>query len=148
VQSIGRVSGVKLVVTKEWWRPRVLRDGQELPRDRWGTYQFHDNHGRPCPLTVSYSWWELRPRVVVVDQSVLFETPVAWWARVALLALIAAGFFGGALGALLALRSAGGSLALLRRPDRRPWHVVGALMLPLLAVLVYGIVAVLLRGGR
>jgi hypothetical protein len=44
---------------------------------------------------------------------------------------------GGALGALLAVGSAIGSAALLRRADRLPSHVVLAALLPVAAAAVY-----------
>lgn len=142
VSSTGTLNGVELTVVKEWSRhPRVLHNGQELPRDRWGNYQFHDDQGRPCQLEVSYNLWELRPRVRTAGHSVLLGRALPVWVRVIFLVFFGLGFFGGALGAALAFASGWGSLALLRRTDRRTVHVVTAILLPLLAVLVYGLLA-------
>jgi hypothetical protein len=150
VSSTGSVNGIQLTVVTQWsGRPRVLRDGQELPKDRWGHYQLLDAEGRPAPLEVRYSWWELRPRVVVGGRSVLLGSPVPLGPRVAYLAFLAAATLaGGVLGVALALVGVWGSLALLRRPQRSAGHVVLAVLVPVLAAAAYVLIAVLISSAR
>ena len=147
VSYSGVVNGVDLTVTKEWSRrPRVTHQGRELPQDPWGNYQFHDEHGQPAPLRVAYSWSELRPKLQVGSQTVFLGRSVPAWIRVGYLVFVGVAFVaGGALGSGLALLSTWASLTLLRQEDRRARHVLGAILLPLLAVLVYAVVATLLR---
>lgn len=149
VSCSGVVNGVDLTVTKEWTRrPRVTHQGRELPQDRWGNYQFHDERGQPAQLRVAYNWWDLRPRLQVGNQTVVLGRSIPTWIRVAFLAFFGVALlFGGGLGSGLALLSTWGSLTLLRQKDRRARHVLGAILLPLLAVLVYGVVAALLHSA-
>ncbi|GAB2586598.1 hypothetical protein [Microlunatus antarcticus] len=143
----GVVNGVELTVTKEWSRrPRVTHQGRELTQDSWGNYQFHDENGQPAQLRVAYQWWELRPKLQIGSQTVFLGRSIPTWVRVAFLAFIGlAVVAGGGLGSGLALLSTWGSLTLLRQEDRRARHVLGAILLPLLAVMVWGVANALLR---
>lgn len=145
----GVVNGVELTVTNEWSRrPRVTDQGRELPQDSWGNYQFHDENGQPAQLRVAYQWWELRPKLQIGSQTVFLGRSIPTWVRVAFLAFIGlAVVAGGGLGSGLALLSTWGSLTLLRQEDRRARHVLGAILLPLLAVLVWGVANALLRSA-
>lgn len=95
---------------------------------------------------MAYHWWELRPTLQIVCQTVFLGRSVPTWVRVAFLVFIGLALSaGGGLGSGLALLSTWGSLTLLRQEDGRARHVLGAVLLPLLAVLVYGVVAALLH---
>ena len=89
---------------------------------------------------MAYQWWELRPKLQIGSQTVFLGRSIPTWVRVAFLAFIGLALVtGGGLGSGLALLSTWGSLTLLRQEDRRPRHVLGAILLPLLAVLVWSV---------
>ena len=141
-----RVDGVELSVTRLWARrPHISARGQELPKDHLGRYQLRDRSGRVRSVEASFDWRQFGPRLRVGDTDVLLGHPIPAWVRVAYLVLVVVGVgLGGALGALLAVGSAMGSAALLRRTDRLPSHVVLAVLVPVAAVVVYLGIATLL----
>ncbi|WP_432540748.1 hypothetical protein [Kineococcus sp. SYSU DK002] len=136
------ILGKDLVVERAWSRrPRILHDGEELPRDRWGAPVLLDEDGRSHQVQATFSWGQLSPVVEVDGQRIPTVAPLSNPARLALLAVIAVGFVGGLLGVVLCVSSALVSAALLRRPGRRGAHVVAAVLVPLVAVLVLVLVA-------
>lgn len=136
---IARVDGVELAVTRLWARrPVVTVRGQELPKDHQGRYELRDRQGRVRRVEATFDWRQFGPRLRVGDEDVLLGRPLPAWVRVGFLVLLVVGVgLGGALGALLAVATAMGSAALLRRTDRLGSHVVLAALLPLAAALVY-----------
>lgn len=143
-----RVDGVELAVSRLWARrPYVSVRGQELPKDQLGRYELRDRGGRVRRVEASFDWRQFGPRLKVGDADLLLGRPIPAWVRVAYLVLLVVGAgLGGALGGLLAVASAMGSAALLRRTDRLPSHVVLAALLPLAAALVYlGLAGLLTR---
>lgn len=134
-----KVDGVELAVTRLWARrPHVSVRGTELPKDHLGRYELRDRRGRVRRVEATFDWRQFGPRLRVGDEDVLLGRPLPLWVRVGFLVLFVLGFgFGGALGALLAVGSAMGSAALLRRTDRLASHVVLAALLPLAAALAY-----------
>jgi hypothetical protein len=125
--------------------PRILRDGQELPRDRWGAPVLVDEDGRSHQVQAGFSWGQLSPVVEVGGSKVLALAPLPTPVRVALLILIGLGFAGGAVGVVLSMSAALVSAGLLRRPGRNAAHVVAAVLVPLAAVIVFVLVAVWLQ---
>lgn len=140
------VLGTDLVVKKAWSRrPRILQDGHELPRDRWGAPVLLDEDGRSHQVQASFSWGQLSPVVEVAGEKVLGQAPLSTPVRVALLVFIALGLAGGAVGVVLSVGAALVSAALLRRPGRNATHVIGAVLAPLVAAIVFVLVAVWLQ---
>ncbi|GAA4975602.1 hypothetical protein [Kineococcus glutinatus] len=140
------VLGTDLVVEKAWSRrPRILRDGRELPRDRWGAPVLTDEQGRDHQVRTGFSWGQLSPLVEVDGHEILALRPLSTPVRVALLAFIAVGFFGGAAGALLSSGAALASAALLRRPRKNVAHVLAAVLVPLAATALFALAASGLR---
>ncbi|WP_432510902.1 hypothetical protein [Kineococcus sp. SYSU DK001] len=137
------VLGRDLVVERVWSRrPRIVHQGQELPRDRWGSPVLIDENGRSHQVQASFSWRQLSPVVEVDGHQSATWAPLPVAARVVLLAFIAVGLLGGLIGVLLSVGAALVSAALLRRPGRRAAHVVAAVLVPLIAVVVFVLVAV------
>ncbi|WP_328296140.1 hypothetical protein OG218_26175 [Kineococcus sp. NBC_00420] len=137
------VLGKDLVVEKAWSRrPRVMHNGQELPRDRWGAPVLVDEEGRSHQVQAGFSWRQLSPTVELDGRTVLASAPLPIPVRVVLLAFVVVGFFGGAIGVVLSMSAALVSAALLRRPGRNAGHVIGAVVVPLAAVVVFLLVAV------
>ena len=134
-----QVDGVELAVTRLWSRrPYVSVGGKELPKDALGRYELRDRSGRVRRVESTFDWRQFGPRLRVGDADVLLGRPIPAWVRVGYLVLLVVGVgLGGALGGLLAVGSAMGSAALLRRTDRMPSHVFAAALLPLAAVVVY-----------
>lgn len=134
-----RVDGVELAVTRLWSRrPYVSARGQELPKDPQGRYELRDRSGRVRRVEATFDWRQFGPRLRVGDEDILLGRPIPAWVRVAYLVLFVVGIgLGGAFGGLLAVASAIGSAALLRRTDRLPSHVLLAALLPLAALLAY-----------
>jgi hypothetical protein len=134
-----QVDGVELAVTRLWARrPRISVRGQELPKDHLGRYELRDRRGRVRRVEATFDWRQFGPRLRVGDSDVLLGRPLPAWVRVGFLVLLVVGVgLGGALGALLAVGSAMGSGALLRRTDRLASHVVLAALLPVAAVVLY-----------
>ena len=148
VAMTAQVDGVELAVTRLWaQRPHVSVRGQELPKDHLGRYELRDRSGRVRRVEARFDWRQFGPRLRVGDSDVLLGRPIPAWVRVAYLVLLVVGAgLGGALGGLLAVASAMGSAALLRRTDRLPSHVLLAALLPLAAALVYvGLAGLLAR---
>ena len=143
------VDGVELEVTRLWARrPHISVRGQELPKDHLGRYELRDRSGRVRRVDTTFDWQQFGPRLRVGDTDMLLGHPIPRWVRVAYLVFLVVGAgLGGALGALLAIASAMGSAALIRRTDRLPSHVVLAALVPLAAVVAYlGLATLLVRG--
>lgn len=137
------VLGTDLVVERAWSRrPRILQNGQELSRDRWGSPVLVGDDGRSHQVQAGFSWRQLSPTVEVDGRTILASPPLPTPVRVALLVLVVVGFAGGAVGVLLSMTAALVSASLLRRPGRNAGHVVGAVVVPLVAVVVFLLVAV------
>jgi hypothetical protein len=135
-----------LVVERAWSRrPRVLLDGVELPRDRWGSHVLLDEDGRSHQVRSGFSWRQLSPVVEVNGHRRPTSTPLSTPVRVVLLAFIVFGLSCGLLGLVLGVAAALVSAALLRRPQRRAAHVVAAALVPLVAAVVFVGVAVWAR---
>jgi hypothetical protein len=134
-----QVDGVELAVTRLWSRrPHISVRGQELAKDHLGRYELRDRRGRVRPVEATFDWRQFGPRLRVGDEDVLLGRPLPAWVRVGFLVLLVVGVgLGGALGGLIAVASAMGSAALLRRTDRLPSHVVLAALVPLAGAIVY-----------
>lgn len=128
----------ELVVERAWSRrPRVLLDGVELPRDRWGSHVLLGEDGRSHQVQAGFSWQQLSPVVEVDGHQRATLTPLSTPVRVVLLAVIVVGLFCGLLGLVLGMGATSMSAALLRRPQRRAAHVVAAVLVPLTAAVVF-----------
>lgn len=144
-----RVDGIDLVVTRTWSsRPRVSSGGRELPKDPAGHYELRGPRGRVRRVDADFDWHQFGPRLRVGDEQVLLGRPLPFGVRAVLLVLVVLGLLGGVLGVALMLASAIGAAGLLRRTDRRPWHVAVAVVLPLVAALAYLAGSTLLASGR
>lgn len=142
-----KVDGTELEVDRLWSRrPVVSVGGRELPKDELGHYQLRDRRGVRT-VSTTFDWRQFGPRLRVGDTDVLLGRPIPGWVRVGYLVLLVVGVgLGGALGGLVAVASAMGSAALLRREDRPPSIVVAAALVPLVGVIVYlGLATVLAR---
>lgn len=132
-----------LVVKRAWSRrPRVLLEGVELPRDRWGSYVLLDEDGRSYQVQAGFSWRQLSPVVEVDGHQRPTLAPLPTPVRVVLLVFIVFGFFCGLQGVVLGVGAALVSAALVRRPQRGAVHVVAAVLVPLAAAVVFVGVAV------
>ena len=133
----------ELVVERAWSRrPRVLLDGVELPRDRWGSHVLREEDGHNHQVQAGFSWRQLSPVVEVDGHRRLTLAPLPAPVRIVLLAVIVVGLFCGVLGVVLGVGAALVSAALVRRPQRRAAHVVAAVLVPLAAAVVFVGVAV------
>lgn len=132
-----RAHGRDLVVARPWGSaPRVLADGTELPRDRFGRYRLIGPEGERV-VTTDFDWRGLAPVLVVGDERVPLAAPLprgAWFllAPVALLSMT-----GGAIGAGLGVGAVWVAAQRLRtaRSPARGW--AGAVAAVLVAVLLY-----------
>lgn len=132
-----------LVVERAWSRrPRVLLEGVELPRDRWGAHVLLDEDGRSHQVRAGFSWRQLSPVVEVDGHRRLTSEPLPTPVRVALLGFVVFGFSCGLQGVVLGVGAALVSAALVRRPQRGAVHVVAAVLVPLAAAVVFVGVAV------
>jgi hypothetical protein len=77
------VAGVDLVADRPTRRDaRMLRDGEELPRDVWGKYQLTGADGHPHRLELTQSYSHLSPAVRVDDaRDAIVLAPLPPWAR-------------------------------------------------------------------
>lgn len=140
------VAGVDLMLDGPYSRrPRLLRGGAELPRDRWGNYQVVDATGQAQQARVDFDFRQLGPVVTVGQSRVLAASRLPLPVRVGLLGLCLLGLSGGAVGAGLSFAAALGVAALLRHPQRRPLHVAAAVTLPVLAALGWLAVATMIH---
>lgn len=125
------MAGVDLMLDRPYSRrPRRLRGGAELPRDRWGNSEVVDATGQAQQARVTFDVWQLGP-----------HRGCRCRRRVGLLGLC---LLGGAVGAGLSC-AVGGGAALLRQPQRRPLHVAAAVTLPVLAILGWLAVATVIH---
>ena len=142
-----KVDGIELEISRLWSRrPLITAGGRELPKDELGHYQLRDRRGVRS-VSTTFDWRQFGPRLRVGDTDVLLGRPIPGWVRVCYLVLLVLGIgLGGALGGLVAVASAIGSAALLRREDRPPSVVVAAALVPLAGVIVYvGLASALAR---
>lgn len=134
-----RVDGVDLDVTRLWSRrPHISVRGQELGKDQSGRYELRGRRGGVQRVEATFDWRQFGPRLRVGDVDILLGRPIPAWVRVGFLVLLVLGVgLGGAFGGLLAVGTAMGCAALLRRTDRAGSHIVLAAMLPLAALIVF-----------
>ncbi len=111
-------------------KQRLLKDGEELPRDRWNTYVLPGEDGRNRIVQVVFDVGQLGLAVEVDGRRYLAVAPLPGWVRVLLVAMVLVGTLLGAVGAGLVMGAVIGTLSLLRRPDRRRLHLVLACLLP------------------
>src|SRR5919199_1274204 len=99
VQDDVTVAGIDLVLDKPYSRrPRLLRQGGELPRDRWGTYELVGADGRTHRVATGFDYRQLGPVLDVDGTPVPVGRPPPLGVRIALLAVLVVG-----LGAALPL---------------------------------------------
>jgi hypothetical protein len=120
---------------------RLLVDGAELPRDRFGRYELTDDTGTVRIVETSFDFRNFAHVLQVGDERVPAAPPLArgsWWLLGPVLAL---SLVGGAIGAGIGLAAVWQASRQLRR-GARGWPA--AVGIVLLAVLVYlGTVALL-----
>lgn len=136
------VHGRDLVV--EGGRGRIVRlllDGAELPRDRFGRYRLTDEDGTVHVVETSFELRHLRHVLQVGDQRVPAAAPLAGGSWLLLGPVLALSLSGGALGAGLGVTAVWLASRQLRR-GARGWPAAAGVVL--LAVLAYvGVVALL-----
>ncbi|HYQ77034.1 hypothetical protein [Cellulomonas sp.] len=98
-----RVLGRDLVVERPWGSaPRVLADGTELPRDRFGRYRLAGPDGERVVAT-EFDWRRLTPVLVVGDDRVALDAPLARGAWLLLAPVALLSLAGGGIGAGLGI---------------------------------------------
>jgi len=98
-----RVLGRDLVVKRPWGSaPRVLADGTELPRDRFGRYRLAGPDGERVVAT-EFDWRRLTPVLVVGDDRVALDAPLARGAWLLLAPVALLSLAGGGIGAGLGI---------------------------------------------
>ncbi|MBT0772059.1 hypothetical protein KIH74_24160 [Kineosporia sp. J2-2] len=114
------VAGVDLVLEQPGrGSARLLRDGHELPRDRWGNYRLTGADGAQHRPEIGYSMLHLSPTVRIDDRrDAQVLVPLPKYVSAGLVAAWVLGFLGGLLGALLVAGALSLSLRLLRHPPR------------------------------
>ena len=145
VQHQVTVRGRELIVDRPYSSsPRLHLGGQELPRDRWGHYVWDETAAKPERVTIKFDLRQLAPRVDIGATRVhtLPRLPAA--ARWLLLVVLGVGAFGGAIGACLAVIAVMLSAHLLRRPQRRWANIAAAIAVPVVAFVLYLMVATLI----
>lgn len=137
VRYLVDVEGAQVEVERPWSKqPRLYLDGDELSTDRWERRLLTMSDGSQHEVRVGYRAVLLGPRLEVAGRHYPIGRPLPTWVLVALGAFAVLGFWGGALGALLALGASVGAVRLLIHPQRTRWHVAAAVALPLVAVVV------------
>lgn len=133
-----RVQGHDLEVQHAWNRsPRVLQDGTELPRDRFGRYRVTGPDGGERLVAVPFDWRDLTPVVQVGDDRVPLLPPLprgAWWL---LAPTVALSLVGGATGAALGIGAAWVAAQRLRSAGSAAARWTSATGVVLLAVVVH-----------
>ena len=130
------IAGVDLEIEQHGWRkPRLLRQGVEVPRDRWENYVVTDAEGKEHRPEFSYNRLHLSP--VIHDPAQRSSTVVAPLPRalvVLVIGTLVLGLLGGFLGVVLVSIAQGLTIRLIRRADRGPLHI--AVVILVWAVLV------------
>ncbi len=119
-----------VILERPYSKQRLLKDGEELPRDRWNNYVLPGEAGRAQIVQVVFDVGQLGPAIEVDGLRYLAVAPLPRWVVVLLVAVCLVGGLAGALGGGLAVGAVIGTLSLLRRPDRRRLHLVLACLLP------------------
>ncbi|MBW0253644.1 hypothetical protein [Cellulomonas sp. PS-H5] len=139
------VLGRDLVVERPWASaPRVLADGAELPRDRFGRYRLAASDGERV-VTTSFDWRGLLPVLEVGDERVPLDRPLPRGAWLLLAPLLLLSLAGGGAGAGLGVGAAWAAARQLRRATTPARGWAGALCAVAGAVLLYVAVVALLR---
>jgi hypothetical protein len=123
----------------------LLKDGQELPVNRWGYYVVADARGGECVLVTDFNWRQMSPTVRSEQQTVMILPALPKAVQVVMVVFLVLAVLGGGVGALLGFGAVLTSGALLRHPGRRSTHVIGACLSPVAAVLLFIVVVHLLR---
>lgn len=133
-----RVQGRDLVVERPWGSsPRLLADGAELPRDRFGRAVLVGDDGAERVVATAFDWRRLTPVLRIGDERVPVEPPLprgAWWLLAPVLVL---SLFGGGIGAGLGIGAAWAAADRLRRAPSAAVGWTQALAAVLVAVALY-----------
>ncbi|MCG7286638.1 hypothetical protein MHY85_11730 [Cellulomonas sp. ACRRI] len=136
-----------LVVERPWGSaPRVLADGAELPRDRFGRYRLAAPDGERV-VTISFDWRGLLPVLAVGDERVPLDRPLPRGAWLLLGPLLLLSLAGGGVGAGLGAGAAWAAARQLRRATTPARGWAGALCAVAGAVLLYVAVVALIRAA-
>jgi hypothetical protein len=140
------VDGRTVVVDRPYsGKARLLVGDVELPKDRFGRYLLPDRDGNWQSVETGFDFRHLTPRLQINGARVLTAPPLPKAAWLLLAPVVALGFGGGALGAVLGITAAMLAAQQLRKPSKGWSKVVAAVGIVLAAVLLYLSVAVLIR---
>ncbi len=125
------VAGVDLVAERPTRRGAgILRDGEALPRDIWGKFQFTGTDGELHRLEITQSYSHLSPALRMDDaRDVIVLDPLPGWARAVWIALSVAGSVAILIHGYLFVLASLGALYLLSRPGRGPRQMILAAVL-------------------
>jgi hypothetical protein len=115
-------------------RVRLLVDGTEMPRDRFGRYELTDDAGTVRIVETSFDVRNFAYVLQVGDERVLAAPPLARGSWLLLGPVLVLSLVGGALGAGIGLTAVWQASRQLRR-GARGWPAAGGIVL--LAVLAY-----------
>jgi hypothetical protein len=115
-------------------RARLLVDGAELPRDRFGRYELTDDAGTVRVVETSFDFRNLAYVLVVGDERVAAAPPLTRGPWLLLGPVLVLSLFGGALGAGIGLAAVWQASRQLRR-GTRGWPAAAGIVL--VAVLAY-----------
>ena len=140
------IDGHDVVVKRPYsGRPRLLIGETELPKDRFGHYLLPDENGNPQKVEVGFDYRHLAPRLQIGADRVLTVPPLPKAAWLLLAPALILGFFGGALGAVVAIPAVVLAAQQLRK-RRGDWtNFAAAAGIELAALLLYLAVATLIR---
>ncbi|MCE0535353.1 hypothetical protein LWF15_07510 [Kineosporia rhizophila] len=121
-----QIAGVDLEIeSRGWRRPRLLRGGEEVPRDRWENYVVTDDQGREHRPELGYNQLHMSPVLYDSDQhtaTLVAPLPKSTLALL-LVTLVLSVLLGGALGLILVSVTQRFTVNLWRQADRAAGRV-------------------------